>query len=107
MPHAKSEGASIHFEETGQGAPILFLHEYAGDHRSWADQVRHFSRGYRCISMSARGYPPSDVPATDAEYGQDISNRDAIAVLDHLRACGISRTQPLSWCWPSLISRVI
>jgi pimeloyl-ACP methyl ester carboxylesterase len=85
MPHARSQAANIYFEETGEGAPILFLHEYAGDHRSWADQVRYFSRGYRCISMAARGYPPSDVPATDAEYGQDISNRDAIAVLDHLK----------------------
>jgi 3-oxoadipate enol-lactonase len=65
MPHARSEGANIYFEETGEGTPILFLHEYAGDHRSWADQVRYFSRGYRCISMAARGYAPSDVPATD------------------------------------------
>jgi pimeloyl-ACP methyl ester carboxylesterase len=85
MPHARSQGANIYFEETGEGTPILFLHEYAGDHRSWADQVRYFSRGYRCISTAARGYPPSDVPATDAEYGQDIANRDAIAVLDHLK----------------------
>ncbi|HEX6611650.1 MAG TPA: alpha/beta hydrolase [Hyphomicrobiaceae bacterium] len=85
MPHVKSEGANIYFEETGQGIPILFLHEYSGDHRSWTDQVRYFSRGYRCISMAARGYPPSDVPATDAAYGQDIANRDAIAVLDHLK----------------------
>ena len=85
MPHVKSEGANIYFEETGQGIPILFLHEYSGDHRSWTDQVRYFSRGYRCISMAARGYPPSDVPATDAAYSQDIANRDAIAVLDHLK----------------------
>ena len=85
MPHAKSQGANIYFEATGAGTPILFLHEYAGDHRSWADQVRYFSRVYRCISMAARDYPPSDVPATDAEYGQDIANRDAIAVLDHLK----------------------
>ena len=47
MSHAKSQGANIYFEETGQGTPILFLHEYAGDHRSWPDQVRYFSRGYR------------------------------------------------------------
>jgi pimeloyl-ACP methyl ester carboxylesterase len=88
MPFAESAGARIFFEETGQGTPILFLHEFAGDHRSWADQVRYFSRGYRCISMAARGYPPSDVPAEDAAYGQDLANRDAIAVLD---ALGIER----------------
>jgi pimeloyl-ACP methyl ester carboxylesterase len=85
MPYAKSKQANIYFEETGHGTPILFLHEFAGDHRSWADQVRYFSRGYRCISMAARGYPPSDVPEGDDAYGQELANLDAIAVLDHLQ----------------------
>lgn len=84
MPYANAEGARIYYEEAGSGFPILFLHEFAGDHRSWLDQVRYFSRGYRCITMGARGYPPSDVPESDADYGQDLANRDAIAVLDHL-----------------------
>lgn len=85
MPHAPSQGARIYYEEFGSGAPLLFLHEFAGDHRSWVDQIRHFARGYRCITMGARGYPPSDVPSKDGDYGQDIANRDAIAVLDHLK----------------------
>ena len=62
--------------------------EFGGDHRSWSDQVRHFSRAYRCVTISARGYPPSDVPADDDAYGQDIANRDVVAVLD---AAGIGR----------------
>lgn len=85
MPYAEAKGARIYYEEAGSGTPILFLHEFAGDHRSWLDQMRYFARGYRCITMGARGYPPSDVPETDGAYGQDTANRDAIAVLDHLR----------------------
>jgi pimeloyl-ACP methyl ester carboxylesterase len=85
MPYAMSSGANIYFEETGQGIPILFLHEFAGDHRSWTDQIRYFSRGYRCITVAARGYPPSDVPSDDSAYSQEIANRDALAVLDHLK----------------------
>jgi pimeloyl-ACP methyl ester carboxylesterase len=84
MPHTVSRGAKIYFEEVGSGTPILCLHEYAGDYRSWRDFVRYFSRGYRCITMSARGYPPSDVPEKDADYGQELANLDALAVLDHL-----------------------
>ena len=34
----------LFYEETGVGTPLVFLHEFAGDHRSWSDQVRHFSR---------------------------------------------------------------
>jgi pimeloyl-ACP methyl ester carboxylesterase len=37
MPHAPSEGARIYYEETGKGTPILFIHEFAGDYRSWQD----------------------------------------------------------------------
>jgi proline iminopeptidase len=84
MPYAVSKGAKLYYEEHGSGTPILFLHEYAGDYRSWHDFVRYLSRGYRCITTSARGYPPSDVPETDDAYGQAFSNQDALAILDHL-----------------------
>jgi pimeloyl-ACP methyl ester carboxylesterase len=56
------DGIKLYYEETGAGLPIVFVHEFAGDHRSWEPQVRHFSRRYRCITYNARGYPPSDVP---------------------------------------------
>ena len=82
MPHAQSQGARIYYEETGKGTPILFIHEFAGDHRSWEDQVRHFARGWRCIAWDARGYPRSDCPEDAKLFGQEFFNRDAIAVLD-------------------------
>lgn len=88
MPLAPSQGARIYYEETGQGTPILFVHEYGGDHRSWDDQMRHFGRGWHAITMAARGYPLSDAPQGDAHYGQDHFNRDVIAVLD---AAGVDK----------------
>jgi pimeloyl-ACP methyl ester carboxylesterase len=77
-----SDGIELHFEVEGDGFPLLFIHEFAGDHRSWGPQVRHFSRTYRCITYAARGYPPSDVPADAAAYSQERAADDAIAVLD-------------------------
>ena len=85
MPYAPSQGARIYYEETGRGTPILFIHEYSGDHRSWRDQMRHFGHGWRCLAWSARGYPGSDAPEDEKLYGQDYFNRDAIAVLDAAR----------------------
>jgi pimeloyl-ACP methyl ester carboxylesterase len=67
---------------TGVGAPILFIHEFAGDHRSWAPQVRHFEKFDRCITYSARGYPPSDVPTDPAAYSQQRAVEDAVTVWD-------------------------
>lgn len=82
MSYAERDGVNIYYEETGQGTPILFLHEYGGDRRSWEPQVRHFSRDQRCIVMCSRGYPPSDVPEDENLYGQDHAIADALAVMD-------------------------
>jgi len=85
MPHVSTnDGVRLHVEEAGDGSPVLFVHEFAGDHRSWEPQVRALSRRYRCIAYSARGYPPSDVPEDPAAYSQDRAVADAIAVLDAL-----------------------
>ena len=78
------DGVRLHAESTGAGAALLFIHEFAGDHRSWEPQVRYFSAGFRCVSYAARGYPPSDVPAAPAAYSQQRAVADAIAVLDGL-----------------------
>ncbi|OLE72595.1 MAG: alpha/beta fold hydrolase [Chloroflexi bacterium] len=82
MKAPTSDGIELYYEEEGRGFPLLFIHEFAGDHRSWAPQVRHFSRTYRCITYSARGYPPSDVPADAAAYSQKRAVDDTVAVLD-------------------------
>ena len=85
MPYATTDdGMKLYFEETGEGAPIVFVHEFAGDHRSWEPQLRHFSRRYRCVAFNARGYPPSDVPAEVERYSQDRARDDVLAVLDAL-----------------------
>jgi Predicted hydrolases or acyltransferases (alpha/beta hydrolase superfamily) len=84
MPAAPVNGIRIHYEVTGEGPPILFIHELAGDFRSWEPQVRALARHFKCITYSARGYLPSDIPNADAAYSQRQSARDAVALLDHL-----------------------
>jgi len=78
------DGVGLHVEEVGQGHPILFIHEFGGNHASWEPQMRFFARRYRCISYAARGYAPSDIPETIDAYSQRIAVEDAIAVLDAL-----------------------
>src|SRR5438270_12993188 len=86
MPQLTTDdGVKLYYEETGSGPPIVFVHEFAGDCRSWEQQVRYFARRYRCITYNARGYPPSEVPPDDAGYFQDRARDDIRAVLDGLR----------------------
>ncbi|WP_341906646.1 alpha/beta hydrolase [Polaromonas sp. YR568] len=78
------DGVHLHYEVTGSGTPIVFIHEFAATSRSWEAQVRHFSRWYTCITFNARGYPPSQVPAEATSYSQQRAVLDVITVLDHI-----------------------
>lgn len=85
MPYAMSNGVRLYYEETGKGAPIVFVHEFADDLYSWEPQLRYFSRRYRCIAYNARGYPPSDVPKSVSKYSQAIATDDIANVMRHLK----------------------
>jgi pimeloyl-ACP methyl ester carboxylesterase len=86
MPYVTADdGVKIYYEETGKGFPIVFVHEFAGDFRSYETQVRYFVRRYRCVAYNARGYPPSDVPDDEQAYSQDRARDDVRAVLEGLR----------------------
>ncbi len=78
------DGVKLHVEESGDGTPIVFVHEFAGDHRSWEPQMRFFARRYRCVSYAARGYPPSETPADESAYSQDRARDDIRSVMDGL-----------------------
>jgi pimeloyl-ACP methyl ester carboxylesterase len=76
------DGVRLYYEEAGSGAPIVFVHEFAGSHWSWEPQTRFFSRRHRCIVYAARGYPPSDVPESVEHYSQRRAAADIGAVMD-------------------------
>ena len=85
MPTIRTkDGVNLYYEEAGSGTPIIFVHEFAGDHRSFEPQMRYFSRSHRCITYSARGYLPSDVPEDVNMYSQEHAADDICAVMDGL-----------------------
>ncbi|MEI8275319.1 MAG: alpha/beta fold hydrolase, partial [Hyphomicrobiales bacterium] len=86
MPYAATaDNVKLYYEEAGTGTPILFVHEFAADHRGWEPQMREFGKRYRCITYSARGYTPSDVPSDANAYSYLHVMRDCVAVLDHMK----------------------
>ena len=84
MPYVSVDGVNLFYEVTGEGFPLVWAHEFAGDYRSWEAQVRYFSRRYRVITYNARGYPPSDVPSDVSAYSQAQAVEDLRALLQHL-----------------------
>jgi pimeloyl-ACP methyl ester carboxylesterase len=78
------DGVKLYYEEAGTGQALVFVHEFAGDWRSWEPQMRFFSRYFRCITFSARGYLPSDVPPQASDYSQARAVKDIVCLMDHL-----------------------
>jgi pimeloyl-ACP methyl ester carboxylesterase len=89
------KGIRLYYETIGQGTPLVFVHEFAGDCRSWQPQVAFFARRYRVITYNARGYPPSDVPERPEAYSQDIAVDDLSGIVEEIaggpaHVCGLS-----------------
>ncbi len=86
MPHITAgDGVRLYYEEAGSGSAVVFVHEYAGDWRTWEPQMRYFARTRRCVTYSQRGYPPSDIPDDPGKYSQDRFRDDVVAIMDALK----------------------
>lgn len=86
MPYVDADdGVRLYFEEAGSGIPIVFVHEYGADYRTWEPQLRHFAKRYRCIAFNARGFAPSDIPTSVEAYSQDRAVEDLATVIRSLK----------------------
>lgn len=66
----------IAFEEMGQGPALVFCHGLGGSLMSWWQQLAHFSRRFRCIAISHRGFWPSTAPVAGPDprdYAADLA----------------------------------
>lgn len=85
MPIASVNGVDLHYDDVGSGFPVIFCHEFSSDLRAWDQQVRWFSRRYRCIRYNYRGYPPSSVPPNVDDYSHEALVVDLRGLLAYLK----------------------
>src|SRR3712207_4510056 len=77
-----SDNVRLYYDCVGKGSPVVFVHEFGGNHWSWEPQVSYFSRRHLCVTYSARGYPPSDIPEDVEKYSQDRGADDIVEVMN-------------------------
>lgn len=72
MPHITTTGehpTSIHYQDLGQGQPVVLIHGWPLSHRMWESQVTALTEGgYRCIAYDRRGFGESGRPASGYDY---------------------------------------
>jgi non-heme chloroperoxidase len=73
----------IYYEDHGQGRPVVLIHGYPLNGRSWERQERVLlAAGYRVINYDRRGFGNSSKPTVGYDY--DTFAADLSALLDHL-----------------------
>ncbi len=81
MPHTTSnDGARIHYEVHGSGAPVLLIMGLGSNAYGWARTIPWLSERHQVIAFDNRGVGRSDVPKGAYEITQMAA--DAAAVLD-------------------------
>lgn len=73
----------IHFEDHGSGRPVVLIHGFPLDGRSWDKQERALlDAGYRVISYDRRGFGESSRTTTGYDY--DTFADDLHQLMEHL-----------------------
>lgn len=76
--------SDLHWEQTGEGPPVVLVHEAIADSRMWEPQWRTFPSAHRTVRYDMRGYGQSPI-----EPGTYSHGRDLVALLDEI---GLERT---------------
>jgi pimeloyl-ACP methyl ester carboxylesterase len=94
MPHLTQDDATLWYDETGAGPPLVFVHGGWSNADAWAPQVESFATDFRVVTVDVRGHGRTG--RTDRRrYSVDLFADDLEAVLDHLDVdqpilCGLS-----------------
>ncbi|CAD5200372.1 alpha/beta fold hydrolase [Pseudomonas sp. FEN] len=82
MAYFEHEGCTLHYEEYGQGTPVLLIHGLGSSTEDWEMQVPALAARHRVIVMDIRGHGRSDKPRE--RYSIAGFSADVLALIEHL-----------------------
>ena len=104
MPTANVNGVEIHYRETGEGFPVVFVHGYTGNSRNWALTVPALREDFRTISVDLRGHGLSGRPSSEDEYALELMASD---VYELLKALDISECVLVGHSMGGMVSQLL
>lgn len=84
MPYAIINNIRMHYEVTGQGAPLLLINGLSAPAVNWALQTRVFASQFQVITFDNRGVGETDLPP-EPVYTTGQMAEDAAGLLRHLK----------------------
>jgi len=98
MPSVSVNGAELHYEDVGEGQPIVFVHGVWMSGRFFERQLAYFGERYRAIALDLRGHGRSEhvhEGHTVAQYARDLRS-----VLETL---GLGGAVAVGWSMGALV----
>lgn len=86
MPKIEREGVKVHYEDHGDGPPLVLLHGFLFNSDMWAPQVEELRKQFRIITVDFRGHGRSSIATEPFTLYELVS--DVVAVLIE---CGVRR----------------
>lgn len=83
MAEVEANGVRLHYEVTGDGPPLVFVHGMCGRGAVWAGQVERLSDEFTCVTYDRRGHGSSS--DGDAPHSVPLHSDDFAALLTALR----------------------
>jgi pimeloyl-ACP methyl ester carboxylesterase len=80
---AETNGIRIHYEEKGQGLPLILIHGFPLDRTTWEPMIPFIQQGVRVITPDLRGFGHSE--ASQGVYGMRLLADDIAGLLDGLK----------------------
>ena len=85
MPEIEGAGVALHYEERGDGTPLMVVHGMASDAAAWSGALDALA-GARAIAYDRRGYGASGTPQPYVGTTVQEQAEDAAALLESLGA---------------------
>jgi pimeloyl-ACP methyl ester carboxylesterase len=87
MSSVRIQGCRLHWEELGQGPPLVLLHGLCDSHRTWLKVAPTLARSRRVLMLDLAGHGLSERP--DASYALEWHARIVGAWLENLGLEGV------------------
>ena len=85
-------GAALHYEVHGEGAPVILIHGGLGSSSQWQPVVPELADGFRVITPDSRGHGRSTNPSAELSYA-----RIADDIADLIATLGVQRPVVGGW----------
>ncbi len=104
MASFDSNGVSIHFEDRGDGEPVVLVHGFGSRaEHNWGitGWYKTLAPNYRVVALDCRGHGASDKPHDVKAYGGTSMEDDVMRMMDHL---GLERALLMGYSMGARIS---